>query len=195
MQSELKSLRSMRTMPLPDEPIAVGYGWEYVGAAHDVRLFPAAIRTKETIRAEAVMEGGQSTCFFHSKLPATGICDVSGRMICDLCKTEFEGRTVSFEALQTLVGKAGKDGKVKKAQGRTKWDDIALTLVVLPVLIGPLMVFTAPVALGICLVKWREGPTSVLRRSRWRYVVAGFLALLQIVGGGMLVYNLFFGTL
>jgi len=191
MPSELKSLRSMRTMPIPDMPVAKAYGWEYVGAAHDIRLFPAAIRKKKTIQTEVVLEGGQSTCFFHSKLPATALCDVSGRMICDLCKTEYEGKIVSFEALQSLVSKGSKN---QRKRGRRKWDDIALALAIIPILAGPLVVVTAPFALGICLFKWREGPTSVLRNNRWRYVVAAIFAILQIAVSGILVYNMVGGN-
>ncbi|CAA6676647.1 Unannotated [Lentimonas sp. CC19] len=181
----------MRTMPLPDRPVVHDYGWNFTQANHYIHLFPAVIRLNEAVRAEAVLEGGQSTCFFHSKLPATALCDVSGRLICDLCKTEWNGKTVSFEALQSLLA---DDVAVKQERRCTKWDDIALSLVIFPVLFGPIVVVTAPVALGICVVKWRAGPTSLLRRSRWRYVVAALLAIFEIGFGGLLVAAMFFGV-
>ena len=179
MEQELRSLKNMRTMPLPDRPRVSDYGAMYVGAPHYVRLFPAAIRSKERVHAEAALEDGLSTCFFHAQLPATAVCDVSGRMICDLCKTDWEGQTVSFDALQSLIAEGSTSQKDKK---RTKWDDIALTLSVLPVLFWPVTLLTAPTALGICLVKFWAGPTSLLRRSRWRYILAGVFASLQIAG-------------
>jgi len=181
----------MRTMPLPDRPVVNDYGWNFTQANHYIRLFPAVIRSNEAVQAEAVLEGGQSTCFFHAKLPATAVCDVSGRLICDLCKTEWSGKTVSFEALQSLLA---EDVAVKQERRCTKWDDIALSLVIFPVLFAPVMILTAPVALGICLVKWRKGATSLLRRSRWRYVVAALLAILEMIVGGILVATLFFGA-
>ena len=187
MQHELRSLKNMRTMPLPDRPIVRNYGWNYTDVDHDVRLFPAVIRAKDAVRAEAVLEGGQSTCFFHPKLPATALCDVSGRMICDLCKTEWNDRTLSFEALQSLLAEGGSVQQERKC---TKWDDIALGLVLFPVLFAPIVVLTAPVALGICAVKWRAGATSVLHRSRWRYVVAALLALLEITFGVLMVFGM-----
>ena len=149
------------------------------------------IRSNDAVRAEEVLEGGQSTCFFHSKLPATALCDVSGRLICDLCKTEWNGQTVSFEALQSLLA---DDQSVKQERRCKKWDDIALSLVILPLLFWPIVLLTAPVALGICAVKWRAGPTSLLRRSRWRYVVAALLAILEIGFGGLMVAIMFFGA-
>ena len=42
-------------------------------------------------------------------------------------------------------------------------------------------------------VQWRKGPTSVVRRSRWRYVVAALLALLQVFGWGFWFFILFTG--
>lgn len=171
-------------MPLPDRPVVHNYGRSYTDTDHYVRLFPAVIRSKDAVRAEVALEGGQSTCFFHPKLPATALCDVSGRMICDLCKTDWEGRTISFEALQSLLAEGGS---VKQERSRKKWDDIAMGLVLFPVLFAPIVVLTAPIALGICLVKWRKGPTSILRRSRWRYVVAALLALVEIGFGVLMV--------
>ena len=191
MQRELRSLKNMRTMPLPDRPEVNDYGWDFTQANHYIRLFPAVIRSNKAVQAEAVLEGGQSTCFFHAKLPATAVCDVSGRLICDLCKTEWNGKTVSFEALQSLLA---EDVAVQQERRCTKWDDIALSLVIFPVLFAPVMILTAPGALGICLVKWRKGATSLLRRSRWRYVVAALLAILEMIVGGILVATLFFGA-
>ncbi len=187
METELRSLRSMRAMPMPDRVKTTDYGREYVGEAHSVRLFPAAIRKQSLVEAEEVMEGGQSTCFFHAKLPATAICDVSGRMICDLCKTDYQGKTVSFEALQSLIGKKSPaDAK----RSRTKWDDIALALVILPFLFWPLLAITAPIAIGICAFQWRKGPTSLVRRSRWRYLLATFLGSLELIGVGFFIYSM-----
>ena len=178
-------------MPIPDRVRTVDYGREFVGSAHTVHLFPAVIRKQAKVEAEVAMEGGLSTCFFHPKLPATAICDVSGRMICDLCKTDYNGKTVSFEALQSLIGKGGS---VEKERTRTKWDDIALSMVILPILFAPAVAITAPIALGICLFQWRKGPTSLVRRSRWRYVVAAILASLEICGVGFFIYNMIGGS-
>ena len=176
MQRALKSLKNMRKMPLPDRPVVQAYGSDYVGADHEVYLFPAAIRSKESVKPEAVLEENTSTCFFHATLPATAICDVSGRMICDLCTTEWNGRTVSFDSLQSLLEKDDSG----QERSHVNWDRIALSLVVLPILFWPAFLVTAPAALVICALKWRTGATSIVRRSHWRFVVAGLLALLEI---------------
>ena len=176
MRTELRSLRSMRKMPLPERPWVRAYGDRSTKYPHDIRLFPACIRERNAVRADAVLEAGQSSCFFHPKLTATALCEVSGRMICDLCKTEFNGKVVSFEALQSLLVQKGMVGRDAV---RIRWDEIALVLAVLPMLLIFPTVITAPTALVICAVHWRKGPTSIVRRSGWRYLVAGLLALGQ----------------
>ena len=189
MDRDLKSLRSTKRMPVPASPRVGDYGKMYVEHAHDVTLFPAITRPKQTVQSGVLMEAGQSSCYFHPELSATALCDESGRMICDLCKTEWEGRTVSMEALQTLVAGKGK----KRSRGKTKWDDICLALALLPIILGPLSVVTALAVLVIVGVQWRKGPTSVVRRSRWRYVLAALLALLQVFGWGFWFFILFTG--
>ena len=180
MQRVLKSPKSMRKMPLPDQPVVDNYGIEYTGSNHSVHLFPAVVRSSNSANAETIMESGQASCFFHEESPATALCDVSGRMICDLCKTEWKGKTVSMAALHSL---AKGDVSSDTITSRTNWDTIALTLVVLPILVWPLLVLTPPVALGICLFKWRAGPTGIVRKSRWRYVVAAIIAIPEILWG------------
>jgi hypothetical protein len=177
MDLYLKSLRGSQQLSMPNLPVVIDYASQWGAVPHDIRLFPAIIRRRKVLRQESVIEEGQSTCFFHPKVTASAICDVSGRMICELCTTEFEGKTVSFEALQSLVDVKGSS----KGSVRTNWDSIALALAILPAIFWFFTLVTAPLALGICIFKWKEGPTGVFGRMRWRYIVAGLLALGQIV--------------
>lgn len=167
-------------MPLPSSPWVKNYGDNYVGEAHEVRLFPAVIRPKEMVTAGHIIEEGQSSCYFHPSYPASAICEQSGRMICNLCTTEWNGQTVSFEALQELI--AGGNQRGARAKARVKWDDVCLSLAVLPMLLWFVTLVTAPAVLVIALVQWRKGPTSLVRRSRWRYWVGSGIALLQVFG-------------
>lgn len=173
----LRALRSLRRMPLPDRPWVQNYGAMHVGEGHDVLLFPAAVRAAVKPQVDTIIEEGQSSCFFHPKLPASQVCDISGRLICDLCQTEWNGRIVSFEALQSALGKAGPGAPTN---ARLRWDNIALSLSVLPLLLWFITIVTAPVVLFIVIWQGRKGPCSVVQRSGWRYLLAGALALLQI---------------
>lgn len=166
-------------MPLPDRPTVSNYGGEYTGGVgHDILLFPAMVRAEESLNATAVLMDGQSSCFFHPEIPANAVCEVSGRFICHLCKTEWNGQTVSLTALQQMRDK----GSLQLENKRIIWDDIACGLSLLPLLMWPLTIITAPVAFSIAVTKWSKGPTSILRRSRWRYSLAIIFSLLQIIG-------------
>ena len=173
----LRALRSTRRMPFPEIPWVRNYGRFYGTEGHDVLLFPAAIREAPATRVDSIMEEGQSSCFFHPDLPATQVCDLSGRLICDLCQTQWNGRTVSLQALQST---AGKKAQSPLANRQTRWDNIALSLVVLPLFLIFITIVTAPAALFIAIWQGRKGPCSQVQRSGWRYLLAGSLALLQI---------------
>ena len=179
---EIRSLRSMRRMPLPHLPAVEDYGEAACGDAHDVWLFSSITRERTEYEAHAVLEEGESACFFHPNRPAVAICEVSGRMICELCVTEWEGKTVSFEALQTVLkGGAGK----RRSHGHIRWDDVALALATFPLLLWFITVVTAPVALFISLWFLAEGSDEcgaseplALSRGRWALVCADrFLGL------------------
>lgn len=173
----LRSLRSLKRMPLPSAPRVKDYGRMYVGESHDIQLFPAAVRQSTAAEVENIIEEGESSCFFHPKLPATDLCEISGRLICGLCKTEWNGQTVSFEALQSALKEGGS---ATQSNRQTRWDNIALSLALLPLLIWVITIVTAPVVLGIVLWRFRKGPCSRVHRSGWRYSVAALMALLQI---------------
>ncbi|MGE9297363.1 MAG: GYF domain-containing protein [Puniceicoccales bacterium] len=169
-------------MPLPDDPVVSNYGRSYAQVEHHLHLYPAILRKEELVQGRAVLEDGEASCFYHPNFAATNVCDHSGRFICDLCSVDWEGGTVSLQALEEIK----RGGKSDKLQGsRTMWDGIALALTALPlisVIFWFALIVTAPVALFICLWKYREGPTSITSRSRWRYLVAGILAVLEIAG-------------
>jgi len=173
-------VRKGGSMPLPDHPVVEEYGASYALAPHDLHLFPALLRAEKTVEARAVLEDGEASCYYHPNFAATTVCDHSGRFICDLCAVEWEDGTISLQALEEIK-RSGKSDKLKDQ--RTMWDDIALALTLMPILtviFWFLLIVTAPIALFICVWKWREGPTGLTRRSRWRYVVAGLLAVAEI---------------
>lgn len=174
-------------MPLPLEPISEEYGFRHCGKSHYVRLYPAILRKSAGTKAKELLEADEASCFYHAQFAATNVCSHSGRFICDLCSTEWEGETISLQALDEIKSK-GKSDKLNDK--RTLWDDIALALVIFPILFYPLMIFTAPIAVFICLWKWRQGPTSLVRRTRIRYVIALVLGLLEVVLIGLFFFGL-----
>ena len=108
-------------------------------------------------------------------------CEGCGRFVCALCDCELHGQ--HFCPLCIETGKT--KGKIKSLDSqRTLYDSIALALTVVPMVFFILIYFTiitAPVALFVAIRYWKA-PQSILRRTKFRFILAIVLALLQIVG-------------
>jgi hypothetical protein len=144
--------------------------------------FPAAFRKLDVgAGLDSVLAEGQSSCFYHSKKRAVLPCDGCGRFLCSLCDIELSGQHLCPGCLET----GRKKGKLKQLQNqRVRYDTIALSLAVLPVLLlvtVGLTVFTAPAAIFVALRYWKI-PSSLLPHTRIRFVVAVLLAVCQLAG-------------
>lgn len=146
-----------------------------------VHLFPAFLgkNRKQSSAAEKTLSDSDASCFYHPELKATAICDDSGRFICANCTIDWRGATLSFEALRKRQQKASDETLITKA---LMWDDVALTFAILPIFVYPFLIFTAPATLFIVIWKWKAGPFGVIRKSRFRMILAGLIALLEIAG-------------
>ena len=67
---------------------------------------------------------------------------------------------------------------------------LALTLALVPLLLWPFTLITAPAALFVAIRFWRA-PGSVVQRTKIRLILALFLALAQIVGWGIGFWAMF----
>lgn len=139
-------------------------------------LFPARRRAKPVARAARSVEG-DSTCYFHPANQAAVICDGCGRYLCTVCELPGDA---GARLCPPCVSSARKK-TVQKADEIVVYDQMALTMALLPVLIWPITLVAAPLALGLVIYGWRK-PRSLIRPGRWRFVVAGLVALLQIGG-------------
>ena len=157
------------------------------GVPLQIEVFPAFFRAAApVVVGEAIMAEGESSCFFHPLKKAVRPCDACGRFICALCDCEFDHRHLCPSCLEAGQTK----GKIKSLEkGRTLYDSIALALAVAPLLIFYLTFITAPMALFIAIRYWKA-PLSLVRRSRFRFVVAMVFASLEIVGwiAGLIVF-------
>ena len=141
--------------------------------------YPALFQNPESRKAvgqDALPE--DASCYFHPKNRAEQVCESCGRYLCPVCSIDFGGRRLCPSCI------AGKQKAAPEAdQGRMLWDGIALSLAVMPFLIWPLTLVTAPAALGVAIVGWRK-PGSLVRGNRVRLVISIILASLQIVAWG-----------
>jgi hypothetical protein len=138
---------------------------------------------------EVLLQDDLSSCFYHPQKTAVIHCHHCGRFLCALCDIELGGRHLCPACLET-----GKEkGKLKNLQNhRVLYDEIALTLAILPILICYITVVTAPVAIFIALRYWRA-PSSIVPRTKVRFVAAIGIAGLQIVGWTVFLVGLLGG--
>ena len=69
------------------------------------------------------------------------------------------------------------------------YDNLALSLAILPCLIFYFTIITAPMTLFIVIRYWRA-QRSLVHRSSFRFILAGLLALLEIGGWVTIIYFL-----
>ncbi len=141
-------------------------------------VFPAFFRPIAAGReAEISLNESEATCFYHPEKKAVVPCASCGRFLCALCDCELRGE----HFCPTCVETGRKKGKIKGLDNqRVCYDNIALALSILPMIIFYLTFITAPMTLYVAIRYWRS-PLSVVRKSRWRFVVAICVASLQII--------------
>lgn len=149
------------------------------GTPVQIEVFPALFREISPGQsAQPVMVEGESSCFFHPQKKAVVPCAGCGRFLCALCDCQFGGEHFCPACLE-----AGKSkGKIKALDTqRTRYDHIALSLAILPMLIFYFTIITAPMTLFIAIRYWNS-PRGLAQRSRICFIFAIIIALLQIGG-------------
>jgi hypothetical protein len=149
------------------------------GVPLQVEIYPAFFRKfTPGQKAEAVIVEGESSCFYHSQKKAVRPCDGCGRFLCALCDCELAGQHFCPTCLD--VGKT--KGKIKSLDNhRTRYDSIALSLAIFPLLIFYFTLITAPMTLFVAIRYWKA-PQSIVRSHRVRLVIAIVIALMELGG-------------
>jgi hypothetical protein len=159
------------------------------GCRRDTRLeiFPALFNPAPSGSAPAaIVLEGEASCFFHPPNRAVVSCHNCGRFLCALCDLDLEGRHLCPSCLET--------GRQREAFGelvnrRVLYDSAALSLAVVPLLIWPFTLATAPAAIVVALYGWNK-PSSLVPRTRLRALLAIGLGLVELGGWGLLFYAL-----
>jgi len=144
-----------------------------------VSVFPAFFARPEVPSSGTlVLEEGESSCFYHPRKRAVVPCDRCGRFLCGLCQVDFLGQNWCPQCVQA----GSQKGELAQLDAqRTLYDNLALMLATVPLLVFVLTPITAPVTLYLVIRYWRA-PSSILPRTKIRFYVAAVLAILQIVG-------------
>jgi DNA-directed RNA polymerase subunit RPC12/RpoP len=154
------------------------------GAHNQVRLFPAAVARAAAPQAETALEG-EAACFDHPAKRAVAVCQHCGRFVCQLCAIVI-GDGVSCPSC--VVKPQAKKRQANSGNSVMLYDTWTLTLPFALLVFWPLTVLSAPAALALTVMKWKQ-PLSLVRRNRWRFVVGLGLSLAQ---GGLWIWFFFY---
>ena len=150
------------------------------GSVLELYLFPALVEVRQALTREQLeLTAGAAHCFHHASKRADSICSQCGKFLCGLCSLEIGDSVWCAQCLSTGAAKNG----VQAVEGRrTLWDSIALGTALLPLVVVFLIyfwIFTAPAAIFLSLKYWKR-PTSILPRTKVRFVLAILIGLLQL---------------
>jgi hypothetical protein len=147
------------------------------GSENTVRAFPAMFADRAAVTPEAALTG-EAACFDHPGKRAVAACRQCGRFVCNLCSVEMAG---GVYCPSCVAAGAGQARAANADSYRTLYDSIALTLPLASlILMWPATLAAAPASLVISIAKWKQ-PLSLVRRSRWRFVVAILISLAEIL--------------
>jgi hypothetical protein len=116
-----------------------------------------------------------STCFFHAQNQAEKVCEGCGRFLCSVCAVPFGGGLLCPACIA-----AQKTKSTASIPSRMLFDSIVLSLSLAPLLVWPFTILTAPLALILMIYGWNKPASLVQGRRRWKLVVGGVIALIEL---------------
>ncbi|WP_221033057.1 hypothetical protein [Actomonas aquatica] len=142
-----------------------------IAATYPALAAPAQAPVPTAVKVEA-----GATCFYHDENEAVHTCDHCGRYLCNVCSLEFD------EGVTCPACVSVKRNESDEAVGsRVLYDRLALGLAVLPLIIWPFTLLTAPTTIGVVIYGWKK-PTSLVGGGKARMLIAAAVALIEIVG-------------
>lgn len=150
-------------------------------------VYPALYRSlPKATSAEVLHVNKEAGCFYHPRKKAEIPCSSCGRFLCALCDVALNGQHLCPTCFEN--GKI--QHKIKSLENhRTCYDTIALVVAVVPILIYWITIFTAPLVIFLTIRYWKA-PSSIIPRTKVRFVLAFVIAGLQIAGWISIFSNL-----
>jgi len=151
-------------------------------------VFPALYREFPTGRSgDTLQMDKEAGCFYHPRKKAVVPCSACGRFVCALCEVALNGDHLCPACFEK--GKTKR--KIKSLENqRTCYDTIALMVATVSILLYWFTIFTAPFAIYLTVRHWNS-PSSIIPRTKIRFVMAFIIASLQIAGWIFVFFNLF----
>src|SRR5712692_3382239 len=111
-------------------------------APHSTYVFPAFFsKIDQAASAAAIVAEGEASCYYHPRKRAVVPCDQCGRFLCSLCQVEFLGQNWCPNCIENHR----KKGKLANLDNyRLLYDNVALWLAIVPLLIWPFTFITGP---------------------------------------------------
>ena len=156
------------------------------GAELLVRAFPALFTSHHDVTSDDPLLEGNAGCFYHPEKRAFVHCQVCGRFLCALCNIEFKGQNWCPACLETS---SRKKKEADLENHRTLYDTVALVFATVPFLLFWPSLIGAPLALYIVVRYWKA-PTSILPRTKIRFVLAVVFAIGELALFGVIIYSL-----
>ncbi|MBI5091022.1 MAG: hypothetical protein HZB26_01095 [Candidatus Hydrogenedentes bacterium] len=151
------------------------------GAAFEMVVFPSLFEPLAAGTAgERLLTDTESSCYYHTQKKAVIACDGCGRFLCALCDVELGDSHLCPACIEA----GAKGGAMAKLESRrTRYDNIALMLAVIPLILVYPTLLTAPAALFMSIRYW-NAPSSIKGRlgTRVRMSIALLVSALEIVG-------------
>jgi len=146
-------------------------------APNRVRVFPVAFDDRAAAHPESALEG-EAACYDHPSKKAVAACSQCGKFVCQLCAVDWAGETWCPSC---VAAGAGKAKAANLDTSRTLYDSVDLILPLVSLILYPFTLVAAPGSLLLTIMRWRR-PLSIVRRNRWRFILAILVDLGMIVG-------------
>jgi len=149
------------------------------GSRNTVRVFPALFAPPAAPAIPEAALNGEAACFDHPAKRAVAACHQCGRFVCLLCSVDFGGQVWCPSC---VAAGRGQSKAIRLDPSRVLYDSIALTVPLVSLLIvWPATLITGPATLVFSAIEWRR-PLSLVRKSRWRFVLAILVSLAETAG-------------
>ena len=151
-------------------------------------VFPALYREFPSGQSgEPLQIDKEAGCFYHPRKKAVVPCATCGRVVCALCEVALNGHHLCPSCFE----KGRTKRKIKSLENqRTCYDTIALLVATVSILIYWVTIFTAPLVIYLTVRHWNS-PSSIIPRTKIRFVMAFIIASLQIAGWFFVIFHLF----
>jgi hypothetical protein len=155
------------------------------GTLSRVDVFPAVYKDLSTrASGESALMDDEASCFYHPNKQAAVSCSSCGRFLCSLCDVDFNGRHLCAACLESGKTK----GKIQDMENhRFLYDNMALALAFFPLIIFPITILTAPLAVFFVIRYWKR-PSSIIKRSKIRQLIALLICGIEITGWSFFLY-------